>query len=87
MRRNGNANKPNADTDQDVAVGAAGRGVDCDCDRMEDSVEFIANLIRHGDARGHTAIEAPRPDVAEDRYNDSVREVADATLFPTAVIW
>lgn len=52
---------------------------------IEDSVEFVAKLIGHGDAHGHTAIEAT--DIAEGRYNDLVREVADATLFPTANTW
>ena len=52
---------------------------------IEDSVDFVGNLIGYLDSHGHTTTEVT--DLAEDRYNELVREVADATLFPTATTW
>jgi cation diffusion facilitator CzcD-associated flavoprotein CzcO/acetyl esterase/lipase len=52
---------------------------------IEDSVDFVGKLIAFADAHGHTTVEATA--AAEDRYNDLVREVADATLFPKATTW
>jgi cation diffusion facilitator CzcD-associated flavoprotein CzcO/acetyl esterase/lipase len=52
---------------------------------IEDSVEFVSKLIGDMDAHGHTTIEVT--DAAESRYNELVREVADATLFPRANTW
>jgi acetyl esterase/lipase len=52
---------------------------------IEDSVDFVANLIAYADARGHATTEVT--DAAEDRYNDLVREVAEVTLFPKANTW
>jgi cation diffusion facilitator CzcD-associated flavoprotein CzcO/acetyl esterase/lipase len=52
---------------------------------IEDSVDFVADLIAYMDAHGHTTTEVT--DAAEDRYNELVGEVAEATLFPTATTW
>lgn len=52
---------------------------------IEDSVDFVGGLIAQADARGHTTAEVT--EAAEERYNELVREVADATLFPTATSW
>jgi len=52
---------------------------------IEDSVDFVGDLIGYLDSHGHTTAEVT--DLAEDRYNELVREVADATLFPTATTW
>ena len=52
---------------------------------IEDSVDFVGNLITYMDNHGHTTTDASA--AAEDRYNNLVREVADATLFPTSVNW
>jgi cation diffusion facilitator CzcD-associated flavoprotein CzcO/acetyl esterase/lipase len=52
---------------------------------IEDSVDFVANLIAQMDEHRHKTTEVT--DSAETRYNDLVREVADATLFPTAATW
>jgi cation diffusion facilitator CzcD-associated flavoprotein CzcO/acetyl esterase/lipase len=52
---------------------------------IEDSVDFVANLIAYADARGHATTEVTA--AAEDRYNDLVREVAEVTLFPKATTW
>jgi cation diffusion facilitator CzcD-associated flavoprotein CzcO/acetyl esterase/lipase len=52
---------------------------------IEDSVDFVADLIAYTDVHGHTTTEVT--DAAEDRYNELVGEVADATLFPTATTW
>lgn len=52
---------------------------------IEDSVDFVGGLIAYADSHGHSTTEVTAP--AEDRYNELVREVADATLFPTANSW
>ncbi|WP_433714006.1 flavin-containing monooxygenase [Nocardia sp. CA-084685] len=52
---------------------------------IEDSVDFIGALIAHMDANGYTTAQVT--EAAETRYNDLVREVADATLFPKATSW
>ncbi|PBD00369.1 catio diffusion facilitator CzcD-associated flavoprotein CzcO [Streptomyces sp. Ag82_O1-15] len=52
---------------------------------IEDSVDFIADLIAYTDAHGHRTAEVTA--AAEDRYNEVVLEVAEATLFPNAVTW
>jgi cation diffusion facilitator CzcD-associated flavoprotein CzcO/acetyl esterase/lipase len=52
---------------------------------IEDGVDFVGKLIAHMDQHGHATTEVT--DAAETRYNDLVREVADATLFPTATTW
>jgi cation diffusion facilitator CzcD-associated flavoprotein CzcO len=52
---------------------------------IEDSVDFVADLIRYMDEHGHTTTEVTS--AAENRYNELVCEVADATLFPTATTW
>jgi acetyl esterase/lipase len=52
---------------------------------IEDSVDFVANLIAYADAHGHATTEVTA--AAEDRYNDLVREVAEVTLFPKATTW
>ncbi|MBP1822947.1 alpha/beta hydrolase fold domain-containing protein [Mycobacterium sp. OAE908] len=52
---------------------------------IEDSVDFVADLIGHMDQCGHTTTEVTS--AAENRYNELVCEVADATLFPTATTW
>jgi len=52
---------------------------------IEDSVDFIADLITTMDERGYRTAEVT--DEAETRYNELVCEVADVTLFPTATTW
>ncbi|WP_009476606.1 alpha/beta hydrolase fold domain-containing protein [Rhodococcus sp. JVH1] len=52
---------------------------------IEDSVDFVGGLIAHTDAADCTRVEVSES--AENRYNELVREVADATLFPTATTW
>jgi cation diffusion facilitator CzcD-associated flavoprotein CzcO/acetyl esterase/lipase len=52
---------------------------------IEDSVNFVADLIAHADQHGYAVTEVS--DAAESRYTDLVREVADATLFPTGNTW
>jgi cation diffusion facilitator CzcD-associated flavoprotein CzcO/acetyl esterase/lipase len=52
---------------------------------IEDSVDFVGNIITYLDTHGHTTTEATG--AAEDRYNELVREVADVTLFPKATTW
>ena len=52
---------------------------------IEDSVDFVGKLIAGLDAHSHTTAEATT--AAEGRYNDLVREVAEATLLPTATTW
>jgi acetyl esterase/lipase len=50
---------------------------------IEENVDFVGGLIAHMDTHDYATTEVSA--VAEDRYNELVREVADATLFPTAV--
>jgi cation diffusion facilitator CzcD-associated flavoprotein CzcO/acetyl esterase/lipase len=52
---------------------------------IEDSVDFIAELIGYINEHGYSAAEASA--AAEKRYFDLVCEVGDATLIPTAVTW
>ncbi|MEV5835475.1 alpha/beta hydrolase fold domain-containing protein [Nocardia sp. NPDC052112] len=52
---------------------------------IEDSVDFIGSLISYADEHGHTTVEASV--AGENRWNDLAREVAEATLFPTASTW
>lgn len=52
---------------------------------IEDSADFIVNLIGYMNTHGHATSEATAD--GGDRWNDLVREVADATLFPKASSW
>lgn len=52
---------------------------------IEDSVDFVGNLLAHLDSSGATTAEVSA--AGEDRWNALVSEVADATLFPRANTW
>jgi len=52
---------------------------------IEDSVDFVGGIIARADGAGCARVEASES--AETRYNELVREVAGATLFPTATTW
>ena len=52
---------------------------------IEDSVDFVSGIIAFADAAGCARVEAS--EAAENRYNELVKEVANATLFPTATTW
>ncbi|MDD7963724.1 flavin-containing monooxygenase [Actinomycetospora lemnae] len=52
---------------------------------IEAQVEWIAELVRQAEESGAAAVE-PTQD-AEDRWTDTCREIADATLFPKADSW
>jgi cation diffusion facilitator CzcD-associated flavoprotein CzcO/acetyl esterase/lipase len=52
---------------------------------IEDSVDFVSGIIAHADTAGRVRVEAS--EAAETRYNELVKEVANATLFPTATTW
>jgi acetyl esterase/lipase len=49
---------------------------------IEENVDFLGGLIAYMDGNDYATTEVSA--VAEDRYNELVREVANATLFPTA---
>lgn len=52
---------------------------------IEAQVEWIAELVRRAEESGAAAVE-PTQD-AEDRWSETCREIADATLFPKADSW
>jgi cyclohexanone monooxygenase len=52
---------------------------------IEQHVDWIADLIGHALARGLARVEATR--AAEDAWVEHVKEVADATLFPSCNSW
>lgn len=52
---------------------------------IEDSVDFVSALIAQAEGKAVRAVEVT--EAAEERYDQLVREVANATLFPTAPTW